>query len=285
MSEEKQQKDYEQNETHEVNTPREENQDEVKAETIFTGEEKKGEEKPPDEKPAFSESITYQPPTLAQLQDEANKRIFLIVLVVIGIIVLFLIGWLIWRAQTKDSVGVEKTPVPVRVGEGQALLSGTITYSGSKPKAGDQGEIGIYLRPANTQTEFADTGLRLSVQETTFNYVYAQTGVNYDVTAFLFYNGQQVAKSTITEAVAPTTDITLDFNVNWNQIINGWRAGNGTITGLVKIDGYFPAGSKVAIVEDMPTDWGISLEKIFVFEAAGVEMSYTIPNLEERGGI
>lgn len=133
----------------------------------------------------------------------------------------------------------------------QAMLAGTITYSGLTPDTDDPEQVKIIIRPANSDEEFTDTGIRFGVGESrSWSYPAAVAGQNYEVQAILLQSGRAIAKSNLEQVTAPALNIILDFNLSWDDL--GYTletAPTQDISGHVTINGYLPAGASIEIIE------------------------------------
>lgn len=220
------------------------------------------------------DTTNYQPPTLEQLQSQERKRNLLIVcitvVILIGIYALFSWGfkqasYLGNNSQTNTDK-MEKKP-------SKNALFGTINFTNPPPQQLNiVGEI--YYRVANSQTSFIPSGESFNLQQNYWQINKLKNNVAYEVMAQFYIDNQKIAQTEVITAKTPSQALMLNCDQDWQKFISG-----GTITGNISIDGFMPPGSKVVIVEDVPSENGIIGQPAFTFNPPASVMSYTLDGI------
>lgn len=167
------------------------------------------------------------------------------------------------------------------LGSTKATLTGKITWSGLKPKPGDQGKISLMIRPAGSSESFRDAGIPISLLDTNWTYQQATQGENYEVYAALIYNGVVISQSAIETVSAPALNIPTDFKVSWEDL--GLDPGSlseelKTINGRYIINGYLPTGSHLFIEQTVAN----KTSRIATLALSQSSDSFSLMNLDPR---
>lgn len=212
----------------------------------------------------------YQPPTLAELQSESRKRNLLVggmAILLLGVF-FFLFSWgfkKINHHRENVAQSTNTNPAPTK-----NSLSGRVVFATPAP-ASLEGSVEIYYRLAKSNHEFTNSGVSLSLTQESWQLSKLKNNAVYEIVAYLILDNQQVFKSEIITAQVPTQDLSINLPVDWQKYLVG-----GNVSGVIKINGFMPEGSKVVIVEDVPTSSGLTSEEAYSFLAPATEMSYTL---------
>lgn len=224
------------------------------------------------------DTANYQPPTLEQLQSQERKRNFLIIgitiVVLIGIYALFSWGF---KQASNLGGGSKTTTTNTEQKPSKNSLFGSINFTNPPPsQLNVVGEI--YYRVANSQTNFIPSGDSFNLNQTTWRLNKLKNNVAYEIMAQFYINNQKVAQTEVITAKTPSDALVLNCYQDWQKFISG-----GNITGNISIDGFMPSGSKVVIVEDVPSDNGIISQPTFTFDPPASVMSYTLDGVSALG--
>lgn len=223
------------------------------------------------------DTANYLPPTLEQLQSQERKRNFLVIgitiVILIGIYALF--SWGFKQANSLNSGN--KTTTNTEQKPSKNSLFGTINFTNNPPsQLNVVGEI--YYRVANSQTNFIPSGDSFNLNQTNWQLKKLKNNVAYEIMAQFYINNQKVAQTEVITAKTPSDALVLNCEQDWQKFISG-----GKITGNISIDGFMPPGSKVVIVEDVPSDNGITSQPAFTFDPPASVMSYTLDGVSALG--
>ena len=143
---------------------------------------------------------------------------------------------------------------PAALRRGRNSLSGRVVFAAPAP-ASLEGSVEIYYRLAKSNHEFTNSGVSLSLTQESWQLNKLKNNAVYEIVAYLILDNQQVFKSEIITAQVPTQDLNINLPVDWQKYLVG-----GNVSGVIKINGFMPEGSKVVIVEDVPTNSGLTSE-------------------------
>ncbi len=210
----------------------------------------------------------------------SSNRVWLVViLILIAIGVILAVN--LFRLQKENE---QKNALVALNQTQQSTLAGQVVFTGLEPEAGDAGEIEIVIRPAGSDQEFIDTGIRLPlIGDLSWNYKDVAAGQNYEVRAMLLIEGASIAASTSQIVTAPALHIELDIDVDWADLGMEPTTVTQEIKGLIQINGYIPDRSSIQImrvVNNQASPW-LSLlandsQIPFVFTETAPEENYSL---------
>lgn len=181
-----------------------------------------------------------------------------------------------------------------------ASISGMVDFNGIAPgDASDPnlGEIKVLVRERGDAAKpYMDTFIKVAFADNAvWRWDNAETGITYDVKAEVYYKNTLIQTSLPVTTTAPATGIILRFNVELTDIPESIRptpkptqpdepevAEKATVSGVVTINGFIPAGSFVNIfgrIAESKGEFQVAVSRLPA--ANGVRFEY----LEAEAGI
>lgn len=145
-----------------------------------------------------------------------------------------ILGWRVIRNSNNEWVLVQPTTV-----------SGTLHFDALQPEEGDKGEIRLLARRFDSVDEFEDTGVRIPLkQDAAWAWRRALPGVNYDLKAVLYIDGELIDQTEEQTITAPAAALELPLTVTWRDLPADVVAQSDVpLGGEVTINGYIPPNS------------------------------------------
>ncbi|MBQ6449712.1 hypothetical protein IJJ08_02305 [bacterium] len=194
------------------------------------------------------------------------------------------------KRELEQLVPTSEVPQP----HTKATLSGKVVTGGLHFPSVTVDRIAIYIRYGE-ENSFRDTGIRLMRGEEKWSFSQADSGESYEIQAVLIDNGRQIAYSDVVTATAPAAEIVLTFPAGSGEVPTENIRDNladqapaepvlqlsesPTISGVVRLEGDFPAGAQVVIW--LGEDHGGQVRQdAYTFGISSSETAYTISELK-----
>jgi hypothetical protein len=162
---------------------------------------------------------------------------------VLGIIGIFVVGLIIYRAVGKNSTPVSPETSPI---------AGTVNFNGLSPadaKDPSSGKISLMQQVQGTSA-WVDTGTLIPFEDSApWTWTGAQAGSTYNLKADVSVKGTFIKSSNIVTATSPAAGIVLTFNIGQKDLPANLVPSPSivTVSGTITINGHIPSGSTVTI--------------------------------------
>lgn len=196
-----------------------------------------------------------------------NKKILVIVGVIALILVAVIAGLLIFRQITSDKTNDEASVTAIKT-ETKTIIAGELDINGVVPDGAivviSATEVG-----AGIVTEFST--ITTPRDQTIWSFEDAVVGKTYQIQVVMkSSDGIELAKSAKVLVTAPASNEIVTINLEGKDL-----KGSATISGVIKVNGQFPAGSTVNTAVKTPNT-SFQLSRVGLPAAAATAVSYDI---------